>query len=37
VNVRCLDDYDLERERPEVLRFDGRNWGAEVGKLDAAA
>lgn len=33
VNVRCLDDYDIETERPEVLEFDGRNWEAEVGKL----
>lgn len=33
INVRCLDDYDLEKERPDVLEFDGRNWEAEVGKL----
>lgn len=33
VNVRCLDNYDLQKEAPEVLAFDGRNWEAEVGKL----
>jgi len=33
VNVRCLDDYDVDRESPQVLEFDGRNWEAEVGKL----
>jgi hypothetical protein len=33
VNVRCLDDYDLQAEAPEMLMFDGRNWEAEVGKL----
>lgn len=26
VNVRCLDDYDLEAGQPEVRKFDGRNW-----------
>ena len=26
VNVRCLDDYDLSREHPQVVPFDGRNW-----------
>lgn len=33
VNVRCLDDYDVEREKPEVFEFDGRNFEREVGKL----
>jgi hypothetical protein len=33
INVRCLDNYDLQKEAPEVLAFDGRNWEAEVGKL----
>lgn len=32
VNVRCLDDYDVEREKPEVVAFNGRDWEAEVGK-----
>jgi hypothetical protein len=26
VNVRCLDDYDLDAARPEVVHFDGRDW-----------
>ncbi|MBI4083758.1 MAG: GFA family protein [Candidatus Lambdaproteobacteria bacterium] len=26
VNVRCLDDFDLAVERPEVRHFDGRNF-----------
>ena len=26
VNVRCLDDFELDTERPEVRQFDGRNW-----------
>lgn len=26
VNVRCLDDYDLEAEQPERRKFDGKNW-----------
>lgn len=33
VNVRCLDDYDLAKEQPEVVKFDGRNWEQSVGKL----
>jgi hypothetical protein len=33
VNVRCLDNYDLQAEAPEILMFDGRNWEAEVDKL----
>lgn len=28
VNVRCLDDFDLETARYEVRLFDGRNWEA---------
>ena len=28
VNVRCLDDFDLETEAYEVKLFDGRNWEA---------
>ena len=30
INVRCLDDYDLDREAPEVAPFDGRNWEQAV-------
>ena len=26
VNVNCLDDYDLEKEMPKVVKFDGKNW-----------
>lgn len=33
VNVRCLDDYDLEMEKPEIVEFDGRNWEQSVGQL----
>jgi hypothetical protein len=33
VNVRCLDDYDLAAEQPQVVKFDGRNWEQSVGKL----
>jgi hypothetical protein len=25
INVRCLDDYDLERAAPEIRPFDGRS------------
>jgi hypothetical protein len=28
VNVRCLDDFDLETARPDVKLFDGQNWEA---------
>ena len=26
INVRCLDDFDLDAAAPEVRRFDGRHW-----------
>jgi len=26
INVRCLDDFDLEAEKYKVKLFDGRNW-----------
>lgn len=26
INVRCLDDVDLEKANLEIRRFDGRNW-----------
>ena len=26
VNVRCLDDFDVEAEAVERVPFDGRNW-----------
>ena len=28
VNVRCLDDFDLDTEKYEVVLFEGRNWEA---------
>jgi hypothetical protein len=28
VNVRCLDDFDLDTAKYEVKLFDGRNWEA---------
>lgn len=28
VNVRCLDDFDLDTEKYEVKVFDGQNWEA---------
>ncbi len=28
INVRCLDDYDVDAETPEIDLFDGRNWEA---------
>ena len=33
VNVRCLDNYDVEIEAPPVLEFNGRDWETEAGKL----
>lgn len=30
VNVRCLDDFDLEAAAPEIVPFDGRNWEQAV-------
>jgi len=33
VNVRTLDNFDLQREKPEVIAFDGRRWEASVGAL----
>jgi hypothetical protein len=38
VNVRCLDDFDLETAKYELLLFDGRNWEvAQDARLKAAA
>lgn len=33
INVRTLDDFDLENERPEMVAFDGQNWEASIGLL----
>ena len=37
INVRCLDDFDLESEDYEVTVFDGRNWEASFKARQAAA
>ena len=34
INVRCLDDFDLETENYEIVEFDGRNWEESVTKLN---
>ena len=34
INVRCLDDFDLESEEYELVEFDGRNWEEAVAKLN---
>jgi hypothetical protein len=34
INVRCLDDFDLETEDYALIRFDGRNWEEAVAKLN---
>ncbi len=34
INVRCLDDFDLEAEEYELIRFDGRNWEEAVASLN---
>jgi len=33
VNVRCLDDFDLESVRDRIVAFDGRNWEASAAAL----
>lgn len=33
VNVRCLEDFDLESVRDRIVAFDGRNWEASAGAL----
>ena len=33
INVRCLDDFDLAKEKVEVIEFDGRNWEKSVDQL----
>ena len=34
VNVNCLDNLDLEKELPEVVTFDGKNWGKAFESLE---
>ena len=33
INVRCLDDFDLESESYQTINFDGRNWEQAVTVL----
>ena len=37
INVRCLDDFDVETEHYEVNVFDGRNWEASFKARQEAA
>lgn len=34
INIRCLDDFDLEAEEFEMVKFDGKNWEEAVTKLN---
>jgi len=34
VNIRCLYDFDLEAEKYDVIKFDGRNWEEAVQLLN---
>ena len=34
VNVNCLNDFDLEKEMPKVVKFDGRNWEEAFKSLE---
>jgi len=34
INVRCLDDFDLENEKYETVKFDGKNWEEAVNSLN---
>lgn len=34
IKVRCLDDFDLETEPYEIVKFDGRNWEEAVKSLN---
>ncbi len=33
VNIRCLDDFDLEKESYDIVNFDGQNWEEAVESL----
>ncbi len=33
INVRCLDDFDLETANLEIRKFDGRNWEEAIKSL----
>ncbi|MCG8486450.1 MAG: GFA family protein [Chromatiales bacterium] len=34
INLRCLDDFNLDSEVYEVVSFNGRNWEQSVSKLN---
>jgi len=34
INIRCLDNFDLETQKYEKIQFDGKNWEAAVSKLN---
>jgi hypothetical protein len=34
INVRCLDDFDLEVEKYELVKFNGCNWEMAVASLN---
>ncbi|MDH5694715.1 MAG: GFA family protein [Gammaproteobacteria bacterium] len=34
INVRCLENFSLEREGVQVISFDGRNWEKSLAKLN---
>jgi len=33
INVRCLDDFDLEIADIEIRKFNGRNWEEAIKLL----
>ena len=33
VNVRTLDNFDIQQERPQIVTFDGKHWEQAVGTL----
>lgn len=33
INIRCLDDFDLEYENFEIIDFDGRHWSQSIKQL----
>jgi hypothetical protein len=33
VNVRTLDDFDLQHDAPEVVAFDGRHWDEAMDRI----
>jgi hypothetical protein len=34
INVRCLDDFDLDTAKYKLIRFDGRNWEDAAAALN---